>query len=105
MARLHSSLTAARSPGRSRWRRFPRLSTRSWRRLTRFFPAIQSSMADQAVSRRFWAVAALIGLSLAAVAFWGAQRDAFGLFHDDGVYTVVAKSLAQDDGYRIISLP
>jgi hypothetical protein len=62
-------------------------------------------MADQAVSRRFWAVTAFIGLLLTAAAFWGAKRDAFGLFHDDGVYAVVAKSLAQGDGYRIISLP
>ena len=62
-------------------------------------------MADQAVSRRFWAAAVFIGLLLAVAAFWGAKRDAFGLFHDDGVYTVVAKSLAQGDGYRIISLP
>jgi hypothetical protein len=44
-------------------------------------------------------------LLLGGAAFWGANRQALGLFHDDGVYTVVAKSLYQGDGYRIISLP
>jgi len=62
-------------------------------------------MADQAVSGRFWGLAAFIGLLLGATAFWGVQRQALGLFHDDGIYTVVAKSLSQGDGYRIISLP
>ncbi len=62
-------------------------------------------MADPAVSRRFWAVAVFLGLLLAGAAFWGAQRSAFGLFHDDGVYAVVAKSLAEGGGYRIASLP
>ncbi len=42
---------------------------------------------------------------LAGAAFWGANKQALGLFHDDGIYTVVAKSLSQGDGYRIISLP
>jgi hypothetical protein len=30
---------------------------------------------------------------------------AVGLFHDDGIYTVTAKALAEGKGYRIISLP
>ena len=29
----------------------------------------------------------------------------FGLYHDDGIYVVCAKSLATGQGYRIISLP
>jgi 4-amino-4-deoxy-L-arabinose transferase-like glycosyltransferase len=57
------------------------------------------------VSARFAALAAVIGLLLGGAAFWGANKEALGLFHDDGVYTVVAKSLYQGDGYRIISLP
>jgi hypothetical protein len=44
-------------------------------------------------------------LLLGGAAYWGANKQALGLFHDDGVYTVVAKSLYQGDGYRIISLP
>lgn len=33
------------------------------------------------------------------------QVTAFGMLHDDGVYLVTAKSLAEGHGYRIISLP
>jgi 4-amino-4-deoxy-L-arabinose transferase-like glycosyltransferase len=36
---------------------------------------------------------------------WGANRQILGLFHDDGIYAVVGKSLAEGSGYRIISLP
>ena len=28
-----------------------------------------------------------------------------GIFHDDGLYTVLAKSLADGTGYRLVSLP
>ncbi len=28
-----------------------------------------------------------------------------GIFHDDGIYTVLAKSLADGAGYRLVSLP
>jgi hypothetical protein len=35
----------------------------------------------------------------------GANYKILGLFHDDGIYTVVGQSLYQGDGYRIISLP
>jgi len=89
----------------SRWKLFQRLSMRNWRRRGRIFLAIHPSKADQRVSRQFWTVATFIGLLFGAAAFSGAKRDAFGLFHDDAIYTVVAKSLAQGDGYRIISLP
>jgi hypothetical protein len=34
-----------------------------------------------------------------------AAPDIVGLFHDDAVYVVVAKSIAEGSGYRIISLP
>ncbi len=60
---------------------------------------------NQQASARFWIWAAGVGLLLGAVAFWGANKQALGLFHDDGIYTVVAKSLSQHAGYRIISLP
>jgi drug/metabolite transporter (DMT)-like permease len=46
-----------------------------------------------------------IALLLGSAAVWGINDKILGLFHDDGVYTVVAKSLYQGDGYRIISLP
>jgi 4-amino-4-deoxy-L-arabinose transferase-like glycosyltransferase len=55
--------------------------------------------------RSFTAIVVVIGLILGLAALWGANKQGLGLFHDDGVYTVVAKSLYQGDGYRIISLP
>ena len=49
--------------------------------------------------------AVVLGLLLGAAAFWGANKQTLGLFHDDGIYAVVAKAIYQGDGYRIISLP
>jgi hypothetical protein len=56
-------------------------------------------------SWRFAASTAVVGLMLALSALWGANKQVLGLFHDDGIYTVVARALYQGDGYRIISLP
>lgn len=56
-------------------------------------------------SCRLAALVVITGLVLGAAAFWGTNKQVIGLFHDDGIYTVVAKSLYQGDGYRIISLP
>jgi hypothetical protein len=43
----------------------------------------------------------LIGIA----AVWSSNKEVLGLFHDDGIYAVVAKSLHDGAGYRIISLP
>lgn len=41
-----------------------------------------------------------------AWAYWTAlHAPAVGMFHDDGIYVVTAKSLATGRGYRIVSLP
>lgn len=56
-------------------------------------------------SRRFAATVIALGLVLGAVAFWGANKAILGVFHDDGIYAVVGKAVAQGDGYRIVSLP
>src|SRR5690242_5430774 len=56
-------------------------------------------------SRQFWIAAAGLAGLLVTAAFWGTSKQALGLFHDDGIYTVVGKSLYQGEGYRIISLP
>lgn len=38
--------------------------------------------------------------------YWmGVRTPSVGYFHDDGIYLVTAKSLAEGQGYRIISLP
>ena len=57
------------------------------------------------VSRPFAVAVIAIAPLLGGAALWGANSKILGLFHDDGIYTVVAKSLYQGDGYRIISLP
>src|SRR5688572_10632482 len=59
----------------------------------------------QKPSLRFSLSAIVLALLLGAAAIWGANKQALGLFHDDGIYTVVAKAIYQGDGYRIISLP
>jgi hypothetical protein len=51
------------------------------------------------------AVITLLFLTLIPV-YWIAYRaPAVGIFHDDGIYLVTAKALAEGKGYRIISLP
>jgi hypothetical protein len=57
------------------------------------------------VSRPFAAAVVVMALLLGGAALWGTNKKILGLFHDDGIYTVVAKLLYQGDGYRIISLP
>ena len=47
----------------------------------------------------------VVALLLGGAALWGANKQSLGLFHDDGIYAVVAKAISQGDGYRIISLP
>src|SRR5688572_6186509 len=47
----------------------------------------------------------ILALLLGSVAFWGANKQILGLFHDDGIYAVAAKALAEANGYRIESLP
>jgi len=66
---------------------------------------VPSQIAIDNDSKRFPITVASIGLLLGAIAFWGTNTAILGLFHDDGIYAVVAKALAQGDGYRIISLP
>jgi hypothetical protein len=50
-----------------------------------------------------WAI--LLGLLIGIAGVWSSNKEVLGLFHDDGIYAVVAKSLHDGAGYRIISLP
>ena len=45
------------------------------------------------------------GILLGGVGFWMIDREVLGLFHDDGIYAVIAKSISEGNGYRIASLP
>lgn len=47
----------------------------------------------------------LVGLLIAFAGFSAINPKILGLFHDDSVYAVVAKALADGEGYRIVSLP
>jgi hypothetical protein len=66
---------------------------------------MEPSTATAKGTRPSFVAIVVIALFLGGAAFWGANKQVLGLFHDDGVYTVVAKSLYQGEGYRIISLP
>ncbi len=58
------------------------------------------------VSRHVTWAACIVGAGCLAWAYGVFLRaPAVGTFHDDGVYLVTAKSLAEHRGYRIISLP
>jgi hypothetical protein len=47
----------------------------------------------------------LLAVILSTAALFSMRPYILGLFHDDGVYVVVAKSLASGTGHRMISLP
>ena len=60
----------------------------------------------QRIARAAIVGAAVLGAAGVALAYWTAVRaPAAGIFHDDGIYAVTAKSLATGRGYRIVSLP
>jgi hypothetical protein len=68
-----------------------------------FFPV--SKHLRTAVRRRWW-IAPLVALVPSAlIAVISRDMPHLGRFHDDGLYWVCAKSLAEDSGYRIVSLP
>ena len=63
-----------------------------------------AAIAQSLILRSAWPLVLLLALGLSSLAFFSAPN-IIGLFHDDGIYTVVAKALSEGDGYRIISLP
>jgi hypothetical protein len=54
---------------------------------------------------RCFALVIFLGLLVGIAGVWSSNKEVLGLFHDDGIYVVVAKSLSAGSGYRIISLP
>ena len=54
---------------------------------------------------RFFPSAILLGLLVGIASYWSSNKEILGLFHDDAIYAVVAKSLSDGARYRIISLP
>jgi hypothetical protein len=49
--------------------------------------------------------AALIGIVVGAVGVWAQNGSLVGVNYDDGIYALLAKSLADGEGYRLASLP
>jgi 4-amino-4-deoxy-L-arabinose transferase-like glycosyltransferase len=62
----------------------------------------RSARSARRAERWLPVVAALIAF---AAACWAAQPYAVGVFHDDGVYAILAKSLATGHGFRYLHLP
>jgi len=54
---------------------------------------------------RFLRWVILLGLLVGGASYWSTNKEMLGLFGDDGIYAVVAKSLSEGEGYRLISLP
>jgi len=54
---------------------------------------------------RFFPWVILFGLLVGGASYWSSNKEMLGLFGDDGIYAVLAKSLSEGEGYRLISLP
>ena len=48
---------------------------------------------------------ALLALGVFAVSLWAQPSALVGVFYDDGIYVVLAKALAEGEGYRYLHLP
>ncbi len=62
-------------------------------------------MSTTPTDRRLTAIGVLVALGAAAVALWAMRPYAVGVYHDDGVYAILAKSLATGRGFRYLHLP
>lgn len=52
-----------------------------------------------------WLVPLLVMVAGASVAWWASRPYLVGVFHDDGVYALLARSLATGQGFRYLQLP
>lgn len=67
-----------------------------------------TSVALQATSARIRTIPllpALVAVAAALVAWWAGDPYVVGVFHDDGVYALLAKSIATGGGFHHIGLP
>jgi len=67
--------------------------------------SLSSSTARNLLAGLLSTLGVVLMLALAPLYVSALRLPALGLFHDDAVYTVTAKALAEGRGYRIISLP
>ena len=68
-------------------------------------PRDRSNKNDHGRNGNFPHGSILLSLLVGIASIWSSNKEVLGLFHDDGIYAVVAKSLSDGTGYRIISLP
>ncbi|OYV71584.1 MAG: hypothetical protein B7Z72_06610, partial [Gemmatimonadetes bacterium 21-71-4] len=47
----------------------------------------------------------IVAIAVCALAIWAGRPYAVGVYHDDGVYVILAKALATGRGYRYLHLP
>src|SRR5215471_427636 len=62
-------------------------------------------LPETALTRRDAGLALLLALLMGATSFGLWLPDICGVVHDDAIYVVTAKALAEGDGYRLIHLP
>jgi hypothetical protein len=66
-----------------------------------------STVLEAAPSRArvAWLIPALTALAAGVVAWWASTPYIVGVFHDDGVYALLAKSIATGHGFSYLQLP
>src|SRR5262245_39566145 len=50
-------------------------------------------------------LATVLALLIGSASLFSINKNVIGLFHDDGIYAVLAKSISEGTGYQITSLP
>lgn len=66
---------------------------------------MQPGIPDGVTARRLAVASAAAAGLVAILAILALQVQVVGLFHDDGIYVSVARSLARGHGYRLVDLP
>lgn len=52
-----------------------------------------------------WIVAAAVGVCVGAIGLWAQNSALVGVNYDDGIYALLAKAVAEGDGYRLTFVP
>ena len=63
------------------------------------------SVRPLATPRLGAAIPLLVAVCTAAVAIWAIEPRPVGVFQDDGLYAILAKSIANGEGLRFLNLP
>lgn len=74
---------------------------RSTRAAVRRRPLLEEHLRGRAA----WAVVACLAIAVGSLGVALSNGEVAGFYHDDGIYALTGKALAQGDGYRLINLP